>query len=463
MVRRGRRSLYNLVAELCAFILGSQPDNYLIQYSCISAQEKERIENKIGRYIPEIISEEGTPTLINDANIQSFVGRLGAFATELVAGKDGNCVMRLLQAVDSSLAFILENEMQAIKTETELHPLNTNGDGTGVELFPRCGCLWARKSRQYFSERRIDIFLKYLLVVERERTAGIHARHIFLPKGFFPHFDKYGVLKVAASPVSARPNFDVHYNRNQVFQSFGLDYREDEEKEINNLIWHKIITAGAKGSELAVFPEMMGTRSMENVIRSRVAAMPRQAQDKLPALTVLPTVFFERQNCASVLDRRGRVIARQYKQNPYVMVQEDGSYMEDIAGSEEVVIFHYPGIGRFCIMICKDFLTTRYMEEIMRNFKLTLILIPAFSTGAYDFRTSFETCAHDYCNVVWINSCAAMIPGKEKNFRYIGYIRKRITRYQMGSDAYYEMRPCPGLLTGECQRDCMYYDGFGRV
>ena len=55
----------------------------------------------------------------------------------------------------------------------------------------------------------------------------------------------------------------------------------------------------------------------------------------------------------------------------------------------------------------------------MRGFMLTMIIVPSYSTGAYDFKTSFDLCAHDYCNVIWINSCSAMVPGKEMNFKNI--------------------------------------------
>ena len=103
------------------------------------------------------------------------------------------------------------------------------------------------------------------------------------------------------------------------------------------------------------------------------------------------------------------------------------------------------------------------MERIMRGCQLTLIVVPAYSTGSYDFKMSFDLCAHDYCNVVWINSCAAMKPGKEDNFRIIGYVRKRVGRNQDPLDSMYEMRPCDNLLQGTCKNNCLYTSQFGRV
>ena len=57
----------------------------------------------------------------------------------------------------------------------------------------------------------------------------------------------------------------------------------------------------------------------------------------------------------------------------------------------------------------------------------------------------------------------ALIPGKEKNFRYIGYTRRRISRYQTQEDACHEMTPCVGLFSGKCRHDCLYLDTVGKV
>ena len=126
-------------------------------------------------------------------------------------------------------------------------------------------------------------------------------------------------------------------------------------------------------------------------------------------------------NTVTVLDRFGNVICRQNKQYPFCLEYDRTVWMEDIRTNMVVNIIHYEGIGRIAILICKDFLTTRYMEQLMRCFKLTLIIVPSFSTGSYDFCQSFDVCAHDDCNVIWINTCAAMEKGKEANFKNIGY------------------------------------------
>ena len=76
--------------------------------------------------------------------------------------------------------------------------------------------------------------------------------------------------------------------------------------------------------------------------------------------------------------------------------------------------------------------------------------------GQYDFRRSFDLCAHEDCNVVWINTCAALIKGKEANFQDIDYVRKRISRNEDEAQMLYKMAICEGAFKGECAHDCIY-------
>ena len=76
----------------------------------------------------------------------------------------------------------------------------------------------------------------------------------------------------------------------------------------------------------------------------------------------------------------------------------------------------------------------------------------------YDFRRSCDLCAHEDCNVVWINTCAALIKGKEANFQDIDYVRKRISRNEDEAQMLYKMAICEGAFKGECAHDCIYYE-----
>lgn len=456
--------LYNIFARLCQYIVSGNEKNYLVRYGCISSGEKDRVKNEIEGATPLKRNDYGRFIRAKEADVDvDYVVRVAAFARELMDKGDNNCIMGLIQALDGTLANVLKGEVRRFQNQPYSDVLNSNRGDTGIGLLPRCDCAWASKSRMSYSYRRLDNYLKHFMVMEDRVLYDIKDRHIFLPSGFFEKFDVTKMLSVAATPITSNPNFEIQKTENKDFKVFSIKYDETMIDEDNELVWNKIIEAGEKGLELVVFPEMLGNYKTEEYVSNKLKHLSEEERSKIPAMIVLPSVYYDNQNTSSVLDRNGNRLAKQYKQNPYVMNTEDGDFMEDIRGEEVINIFHYEGIGRFAILICKDFLTTRYMERIMRGFMLTMIIVPSFSTGAYDFKTSFDLCAHDYCNVVWINSCSAMIPGKEMNFENIGYIRKRISRYADESEALYEMKPCKGLFTGECDKSCMYYDSFGIV
>lgn len=456
--------LYNIIASLCQYIVNGNSKNYLVRYGCIASNEKKRVKLHIEASTPLKRGENGRFIRITkDMVDEAFVSEIEVFANELMRQEDNNCIMGLLQALDGSLAEMLKLAIKRLETDNFSTTLNTNRNETGIGLLPRCDCVWARKSRMSFSYRRLDNYMRHIMIMEERVLYEIEDKHIFLPAHFFENFDRTNKLNVAASPITAKANFDIELKENSDFKVFAIEYNKSKMQEDNELVWDKICEAGQAGTELIVFPEMLGNSATESYIQDKLRNLTEDQRKKIPAMIVLPSEYHDKQNTCAVLDKYGNELATQYKQNPFVKNTPDGEFMEDIIGKNIINVFHYEGIGRFAILICKDFLTTRYMERIMRGFMLTMIIVPSFSTGAYDFKTSFDLCAHDYCNVVWINSCAAMTPGKEMNFEEIGYVRKRISRFDDESKALFKMKPCPGLFEGKCDKSCIYYDSFGIV
>lgn len=454
--------IYNLIAELCSFLVRSVGKDYLILYKSISETELSRIDRYIQDNTDLVLSEKGMYFPVFEPDLDhDCIDRLYAFKEALFREMDRKSIIRFMQALDEAVAVLLYDEREILEGNSISYEINTNRKETGISVFPKMRCVWSRKNRHSFSYERIDSYLKYLLVVED--MPNIEAEHIFLKKGLFPRFDKTKQLNVAASPLNAKSNFDIKYHNTDNYQTFDIKYNDSRIKRDNELVWQKIREAGENGSELMVFPEMLGNPLMETFIREKLCALDKEQRKLIPSLIVLPSCSEDGLNYAPVLDRYGNVLTRQCKQNPFFLKTKQGNHREYLKKNNKITIFHYPGIGRFAVMICKDFLTNEYMERIMRGFMLTLIIAPAYSTGSYDFKLSLDLCAHDDCNVIWINACAALIPGKEANFENIGYIRKRIGRNRSREEATYCMKSCRKLLMGGCDHNCMYYDSFGSV
>ncbi|WP_407429493.1 hypothetical protein [Treponema sp.] len=384
-------------------------------------------------------------------------------------------IMCLIQLLDESLENLLQQKIKDFQEDDFSVVLNTNRENTGIGLLPRCSCVWERKHRLAHSYNRMDNFLFNILLMENSILGELIDKHFFLKKDLFSDFSKKRFLKIAATPLRLERDFDVlPYDENKV-QYFKIEYRNAGSSEgeavseeslfdsENSLIWQKILAAGKNNSDIIVFPEMLGNPKMTEYITGKLKALSDEEAKSIPSLIVLPSFWEKNRNSVTILDKFGNVVCHQSKQNPFRVEQGGTGYLEGILSSLVVNIFHFEGIGRFAVLICKDFLTTKYMEQLMRCFKLTLIIVPSFSTGSYDFRQSFDLCAHDDCNVVWINTCAAIEKGKEVNFENIGYIRKRISRSDDEAQKLCKMPICEGAFKGECKHDCLHYEVIGAV
>ena len=451
-------NIFDMIAELCSRVMALCEDSVYQKYGCISPVAKAEIRLQIQGAMPALFEGNRVRQLGRADMDKAFFRELENCIAKAVEGGDVFYMTGLLQVLDESLETLLKEITAEYQRDNFSVVLNSNRESTGIGLLPRCSCIWERGHRLSHSYDRLDNFLYHLLMLENDILGEMIDKHFFLPKNDFPDVGKHGRLTIAATPLRLEPHYDLPAFEEERVEYFRVHGHEEHYEEDNELIWQKILAAARGGSDIMVFPEMVGNRLTAGYISGKIKALADEERLKLPALTILPSYYENRLNIAEVIDRQGNILCRQTKQNLSTYMLKGRPHLEAITRNNVVNIFHYEGIGRFAFLICKDFLTTGYLEQIMRCFKLTLIIVPSNSTGSYDFRQSVDLCAHDDCNVVWLNTCAAMIPGKEANFDHIGYVRKRIGRDDDDSQKLTEMPICPGAFEGRCSHDCMFFE-----
>ena len=457
------RNIYNIIAKLCSLVIGSCTEDFFVRYSCVSVSEKSRIHETVRQKIPALFCDEKVCQIGKADLTEDFFSSLGILTDSFTAQRDFFAVVGLIQILDESLEVLLQEKIREFQADDFSVVLNTNRESTGIGLLPRCSCVWERKHRLSHSYNRMDNFLFNMLLMENSILGELIDKHFFLKSDLFPDFAKKRSLTIAATPLRLERNFDVlPYSEDKV-QYFSIAYHEKDFAAENALVWQKIVDSSQNKSDIIVFPEMLGNAKMADFISQKLKSLSDSERDDIPSLIILPSLWEKKRNTVTILDKYGNLVCRQSKQNPFRVEQAGTGYLEGILSSLVVNIFHFEGIGRIAILICKDFLTTKYMEQLMRCFKLTLIIVPSFSTGSYDFRQSFDLCAHDDCNVVWINTCAALEKGKESNFENVGYVRKRISRNDDEAQKLCPMPICSGAFSGKCAHDCIYYETIGAV
>ncbi|MBQ7265910.1 MAG: carbon-nitrogen hydrolase family protein [Firmicutes bacterium] len=455
--------IYNIVAEICSHIIKNCEEDFFVKYSCVSKEERTRSRDIIKENIPSLFKGEEIVKITQENLDNELIRHIEALISKLIFLKDYYCLISLAQTLDEALSLLLLSEIHGFEQESFTTVLNTNRETTGIGLLPRCSCVWERKRRLSHCYNRMDNFMYHFLIMENTILGELVDKHIFLKPDIFPNFREKKALKIAATPLSIKRDHKFIYLSDEKVQYVSLEYFEKEYEHTNKLILKKILIAGENECDIAVFPEIMANPETESYIVDKIKKLSSSEQKKLPSFIILPSLFEGKSNTVTVINNKGNIIAKQKKQNPFREYYKGDNYLEEIIPSMVVNIFHYEGIGRIAVLICKDFLTTKYLEQLMRCFKLTLIIVPSFSTGSYDFVQSFDLCAHDDCNVVWINTCAAVEDGKENNFKHIGYVRKRISRYDDESQKLCEMASCSGFTKGLCNEDCIFFETMGMV
>ncbi len=443
-------------------IIHSCPDDSLFaEYSCLTLDRRNEMLRDISENIGPLF-DPGQLLSIRQLKKEDLNDRLYSLLDEYISALQNKgelfTMIALAQVLDEALKTLLLEKIGEYQSDEFSVVLNTNRETTGIGLLPRCSCVWERRNRLFHSYNRLDNFLFHFLMIENSILGELIDKHIFLPEELFPDFSADRQLKIAATPLRRERHYIEEEYTNNDIQYLRISYDREKSAEDNEEIWKKIITAAENNCDMIVFPEILGNSETPDNISKRLRAMSSGEQKKMPSLIILPSVWENNMNTVTVLDRSGNVVCCQSKQKPYLKEHDGGVFLESIKTNMVVNILHYEGIGRIGILICKDFIATKYMEQLMRCFKLTLIIVPSNSTGSYDFRQSFDLCAHDDCNVIWINTCAAMKKGKESNFRNIGYVRKRIGRYDDDSQKLCEMPVCDGAFGGNCSGDCIYFE-----
>ena len=98
---------------------------------------------------------------------------------------------------------------------------------------------------------------------------------------------------------------------------------------------------------------------------------------------------------------------------------------------------HIRGLGRILVIICRDFLEVKEVEDIFNEIRPTLVLIPSFSTGFHDFDVIKGIGEAHECVMGWVNSCA-----RSKEGDPIGFVDRAGHSYKVEGERTQLFYPC---------------------
>ncbi len=248
-------------------------------------------------------------------------------------------------------------------------------------------------------------------------------------------------LKIGIFPLS-------NMNLDQIFE---IDKEMEEENEnglfrrLSEIPLHgqdKLLLSRCKDAfqickekqvDIAVFPEMIFNRQMQEEIREYVKGC--RYPDAVPLFTWMGTAWEKGSNQCMVIDQYGKVVFEQKKHVPYefkVMLKENNTdedlhadkkkekritFREKLEPQSEwqVHFLDLPGFFRIATAICRD-ISDDYLGALLKEIYCDMLIIPAFSSSDRLTKPKIDSLAIDHIITVVCNACSALCGDKQEKY-----------------------------------------------
>lgn len=422
-------SYYDILAMLCARItsLDETPLSKLFQ-AVNSSLDTYRI--KAARKFAWL-SLKGRPSLPHYNAIESSdLMELLEFAKSTDIN-DLAIVMGAISLIDTAMgnpsnfqAFIVDKKCRVISDDEDFlsdtfyafDALNYNTKDSFGLVLPRLRCVWEKQSDRTHDTVALN---PLALVLENHiwapSDAGWKVNNLYTDiKGIGVYTaltPDMPVLKIISSPIMHHAPFTVELDNKH--KKFYIHYQDLYDEFMFKRMTRIIDYSFKNSADIVVFPEMMGTEHCNRACKDYISNSSSRSK---PKLYILPSREYLQDgqwyNTVDILDEDGDCVFKYHKKHPFILdIKKDNhpniSYYEPIESDGNICVIHVPGVGRIGIIICSDIFKDGYLQWLLKNLKLTLLLYPVCSFGK-DALLRDLSAAHIYsCDVLMCNTCAA--------------------------------------------------------
>lgn len=428
--------LYNIMADIIGYLISSK-DFDITTYQTKSHKWHERMMSHFQSLLPFYFDDSTPKQFLRSEEISDVIDIITPAFETYKMNKSTDEMIFLLYLLDC----FVKSKTERFSTG-EMISLNSNYQSTGVVLLPYFQCLWERKSRGQQHGFDLNHCIHNTYFIQLSHLQNFSLQHFILEERTFINQINDHVLRIGISSLTQLKTVcgikKMLIGSNQYFTISDIINKD----KISELVLKTLEEAKKQKIDILVFPELTGNEQLSHQVKNILEN--NNTNISYPPLIILPGFIENGENYAEIFINEGQHILKQYKQYPMIF----DSHAEYIIPDRHIYVLHSPTIGRICIAICKDFLTTEYLDILIDEIKAKMIIVPSFSTGSYDFERQLGRCESTDTDVIWVNSCSAkhLSQNPENNFRFTGVVTKN------GKNSAKR----DYLETSECQNRCCF-------
>lgn len=449
-------SVYDYMASIARTILDNMVPHLCERYKAMPANQSWSIDKVLSDYFPEFMDNGNVRRLSFPYFLTTNLAKkLCSFQENCRKTQDIYSLIRLLSKLDAALG---KETINFTTGPDGIYGLNENWKTVQLQLLPNCKSNWAHKNKDTVSGCCLNNYLNHYYFINTDElfkhAEGCEVRHYFISSNTFRRAREKGYLVIGITPLFNCAKLDVeNIEVTEGSNYFKIKSLSPIEKTVKNAL--NILEKAKKNDvDILCFPEMLGTPELIESFQKVLKGFPENDDKEYPPLIICPTCWNNESNSAVLLDQMGNQILVQNKQWSFPVKNNDQTYLEGIRQDQCIHLLHCEGIGRIGILICKDALMRKYLNQFLDNLKATLLIVPSFSTGHYDFQENLDACKAYDCNAIWINTCSARSDSDSKISDPIGFIKRngRRTTFRNGQFSFkpcklaFSEQPCEGCL-----------------
>jgi predicted amidohydrolase len=436
---------FDLLAILCSLLTKEEERRYAIAWAAADEEHIRDAINKNENFLAVILKASANEYRFTSGEIKYLNGELRNIKKECVKNKEE--IYRLAVEVEKRLN--MYSAWQNRGVIYRMDPLNINVDKTGIAIYPHIKPRWDTKKSERNRERRFNAsFTNYMMIRREDISPFDIAVHYWNDDGLLQKTEKGWKLRVAMSPVMDSAMLKTEEKETASGCTVRVTGLQNDQEVIERelQIFDEIFL---KEYGIIIFPEILGTETVLNEIKSRMREYPERC-----CFVVTPTICRDGKNTLVVLGPGGIECLQQEKTTPAILVTKDGrEEREDLSYEKQVHVLVTHELGLVAFAICAELLDPDFYHLIVDTLQADTIICPSFSPGIVAFHDTLLKGAAAKILQLYINTCSAKEVSKK------GAVAEPLGFVQVPySDRKYHLWDIKRECQGRCSDKICYFD-----